>query len=183
MTQRDCVAISSCRSKSVAGCDRWMARRISQQARIGIYSRLLWVAVLPRIAGVAVLGAAVTRINRKPGVTARVRAAKARKDAAYAKKIRQLVAERDGYCRLHGIYCQGPSEWAHLGEKKRFNTRGLPPNERHTTAGSLMLCARHHDWYDIGKMHICGEDANGPLEITCSGFSTTISHPRRDSHV
>jgi hypothetical protein len=61
--------------------------------------------------------------------------------------------------------CDGVSEWAHLGDKKRFKTRGQAPEVRHTTAGSLMLCTKHHQDYDAGRMVIEGDDANLPLKF------------------
>lgn len=96
----------------------------------------------------------MTRLtSRKPaGPTARARRAKAAKDKRVAAKVRAVVAERDGYCRLSErddcFGCDGVSEWAHMHEERRSKTRGLPPDQRHTTQGSLMLCKRHHDRYD-----------------------------------
>jgi hypothetical protein len=112
---------------------------------------------------------------RKLGPVAKARARKARKDAAVAKKVRAKVADRDGYCRvgrdsgLQFVFCQGPSEWAHFGDKKRFKTVGMPPEERHTTAGSLCLCASHHVLYDRCLLHIealTEDGCNGPLKFT-----------------
>lgn len=111
---------------------------------------------------------------------------KGRKDRAEAKvkkAVRAECVERDGDCRIGDwennpndthddaltgdgqmpIVCEGRSEWAHLGEKKRFKTRKQAPAVRHTTAGSLMLCHRHHQDYDRGRMVIDGNDANGVL--------------------
>lgn len=108
------------------------------------------------------------------GLIARCRARKARTDAAYAAGIRELVAARDGFCR-HGYdvrlgdrfaRCSGPSEWAHFGEHKRFKTRGMAPEDRHTTAGSLMLCRSCHMAYDRGVLLIIaktGRLCDGPL--------------------
>lgn len=113
----------------------------------------------------------MTRINVKPGPTASARKAKARKDAAHAKRIRDKVADRDMEvgCRAWGEclgVCEGKSEWAHLGERQRFKTRGLPPEVRHTTAASCLLCTKHHDLYDDGKIdYFCHTDngADGPM--------------------
>jgi hypothetical protein len=67
--------------------------------------------------------------------------------------IRAACVERDGYCRygtaLNYRPCDGPSEWAHLGDKRRSRTRGQSPELRHTTTGSVMLCRRHHQMYDL----------------------------------
>ena len=105
---------------------------------------------------------------------------KGRKDRAEATRkrvIRARCVERDGYCRVSPSgtvvgdvieiihVCSGPSQWAHLGEKKRFKTRGQAPEVRHTTAGSLMLCTKHHDDYDEGRLSIVGDDANKTLRF------------------
>lgn len=122
----------------------------------------------------------VPGVVKTAGPTKRARRAKAAKDRRYAKTIREEVAKRDGACRLgdwennpydvhsdalEGDACEGRSKWAHLGKKKRARTRGLPPEERHTTAGSLMLCTKHHDDYDDGRLLIVGEDADVTLEF------------------
>ncbi len=121
-------------------------------------------------------------MNGKPaGPTARARRARRAKDDRYATLIRKLVADRDGYCRIgewenhpddwhaddveHDYGCEGKSEWAHLGDKKRGRTRGMPPDQRHTTAGSLMLCAKHHHAYDGGTLLIDGNDADLSLRF------------------
>jgi hypothetical protein len=116
-------------------------------------------------------------IDRKPkGITARLRARKARKDALTAKDVRERVDERDGYCRYAGDaylsgfpvpLCAGSAEWAHFAGSKRFQTRGLPPTERHTTRGSLMLCTKHHRQYDAGTLAIralTAKGCDGPLD-------------------
>lgn len=101
-------------------------------------------------------------------------------------RVRAACVERDGHCRigewennpcdLHDgaltgdgqpvIGCEGRSEWAHLGAQKRFKTRGQPATTRHTTAGSLMLCQRHHRDYDAGRMEIVGDNADGVLDFS-----------------
>lgn len=102
------------------------------------------------------------------GITARLRARKRAKDQRYAAKIRPIVERRDGYCRYFKDWpdfdrqpCEGNSEWAHFGDKKRFKTRGMAPEKRHTTAGSLMLCSKHHREYDAGKLRIVALSAKG----------------------
>ncbi len=115
-----------------------------------------------------------TSTRRKPGPTAKARAKRKLTDAKYAKLIRAVCVERDGYCRYGGkagdqIACAGPSEWAHLGDKTRAKTRGMAPEARHTTRDSLMLCKAHHDAYDgrrrprllIEMAGSCGAD--GPV--------------------
>jgi hypothetical protein len=116
----------------------------------------------------------------KPEPRKRVKGRKQRHAAKVVQSVRQQVVERDGYCRaMPGTYptfigdkgralvglCDGVSEWAHLGDKKRFKTRGQAPEVRHTTAGSLMLCTKHHQDYDAGRMVIEGDDANLPLKF------------------
>jgi hypothetical protein len=99
----------------------------------------------------------------------RVKARKRRHAAKVVKSVRAQCVERDGYCRAGWdrpvALCHGVSEWAHLGDKKRFKTRGQAPEIRHTTAGSLMLCQKHHADYDAGRMAIDGDDANLPLRF------------------
>lgn len=99
------------------------------------------------------------------GITARLRARKARKDAAVATKVRALVEARDGYCRygkdmapVHRTPCRGVSQWAHFGPWKRFKTRGVAPEQRHCVEGSLMLCLAHHAEYDAGRLLIVACD-------------------------
>lgn len=77
------------------------------------------------------------------------------------KDVRELVEDRDGHCRfgpaqsdvLYLMFgsCNGPSEWAHLEEKRRGRTRGMEAEERHTTGGSAKMCQRHHQAYDAGE--------------------------------
>jgi hypothetical protein len=115
----------------------------------------------------------------KPTPRKRVKAKRQRHAAKVVKSVRALCVERDGYCRLTRDWswelvmptfgaCEGPSQWAHLGDKKRFKTRGQAPEVRHTTAGSLMLCDRHHDDYDEGRLNISGDDADGVLRFRWS---------------
>lgn len=94
--------------------------------------------------------------------------AKGRKDRAEAKvekRVRAEVAERDGYCRVPQYFlpdpCDGPSEWAHFGDGKRFKTRGMAPEKRHMTAASLMLCRKHHANYDTGRLRISALTEDG----------------------
>jgi len=54
--------------------------------------------------------------------------------------------------------------WAHMEGHRRFETRGLPPEQRHSTAWTLMLCAKHHADYDARRLRITG-NADGPLEF------------------
>lgn len=104
----------------------------------------------------------------KPEPRAKQKARERRQAAKVVKSVRQQCVERDGHrCRawylLHMTECVGRLEWAHLAEQKRFKTRGKSPEKRHTTAGSVMLCRRHHQDYDQGRLRIVGDDANGQL--------------------
>lgn len=102
-----------------------------------------------------------SRSRRKtPGPTAKYRAKRRRAEGVVAKKVREKCVDRDGYCRYQSG-CDGPSEWAHLGEKKRARTRGMAPERRHSTEGSLMLCRYHHGLYDSGQMTITPMTDNG----------------------
>ena len=111
---------------------------------------------------------------------AKRKARKRRLASKVVESVRRQCVERDGDCRLgdwennpddvhdddlEGDFCEGRSEWAHLGDKKRFKTRGQAPEVRHTTAGSLMLCTKHHQDYDQGRLAIEGDDANGILHF------------------
>lgn len=94
---------------------------------------------------------------------------KARDDRAEAKQVKAVrvqCVDRDGYCRLHWVPIAdrapgGPSEWAHLGDKRRARTRGMAPEIRHTTADSLMMCRSHHAAYDAGEFTIEPETDRG----------------------
>lgn len=99
----------------------------------------------------------------------RLKARKDRAEGAVKKAVRAEVDERDGYCSLETddyCWCDGPSEWAHWGDRKRFKTRGMAPELRHTTGGSLMLCRTHHQAYDAGELEITADTdrgCDGPL--------------------
>jgi len=87
----------------------------------------------------------------KPEKLKTVKGRKRRAEKSVKTVIREIVAERDGYCRLakDGMAgCQGESEWAHLPGTTRAQTRGMKPERRHTTAGTVMACTRHHDHID-----------------------------------
>lgn len=106
----------------------------------------------------------------KPEPLARVRQRRRRAERQVVAAVRAIVVRRDSTCRLRGLpqlgVCGGPSEWAHLGARRRYRTRGRPSAERHTTAGSLMLCAAHHRAYDQHRLliHVSSpRGANGPL--------------------
>ncbi len=81
-----------------------------------------------------------------------------REESEIIKVERAKCVQRDGYCRLQGAdgfgACNGNSEWAHLGDFKRWKTRGMAPEERHRADKSLMMCDHHHNMYDLHKMDI-----------------------------
>lgn len=108
-----------------------------------------------------------------------------RKESKIISQVRALVVARDGECRVEhwednpddwhqddvntSDECDGPAQWAHFGDKKRYRTRGMPPEERHTPEGSLMLCQKHHDMYDCRRKPrlfieaLSDRGAQGPL--------------------
>jgi hypothetical protein len=83
--------------------------------------------------------------------------------------VRAEVAVRDGHCRLMWTDafgpCQGPSTWNHFNDSRRSHTRGLPPEQRHTTAGTMMNCRKHHAHIDENEIAVeeGPEGANGDL--------------------
>ena len=101
-------------------------------------------------------------------------AAKRRAEKKVAAVVRAACVERDGYCRWAlasgtSSFCEGASEWAHFGDSTRAKTRGMKPERRHTTAGSMMLCTKHHDALD-GRRHprlyldaLTAKGADGPV--------------------
>lgn len=135
----------------------------------------------------------VMRERRKvpDGVPATIaKGRKTRAEAKVKKAVRAACVLRDGYCRFNFFSplswavtgqcdvtdrkpyphrCVGPSEWAHLGAKKRARTRGMAPEVRHTTAHSAMLCRQAHRDYDAGRLRITAltrRGADGPLKFT-----------------
>lgn len=112
----------------------------------------------------------------KPEPRKKVKGRKQRAAAKVVKSVRAQCVARDGVCRFSNQpvlllvllgACQGKSEWAHLGEHRRAKTRGMAPDVRHTTAGSLMLCTRHHAAYDRHDFDILasGRGADAALVI------------------
>lgn len=121
----------------------------------------------------------------KPRKRAAVKRAAKRVASKVIQRVRALCVIRDGACRIHD-WEHNPddwhsddlhpcdafilwSEWAHLGDKKRCKTRGRPPEERHTTADSLMLCSAHHHQYDtahtLAITPLTERGADGPLRF------------------
>ncbi len=104
----------------------------------------------------------------------RIKGRRQRHEAQVSKDIRSKCVDRDGYCRVFSHpddvrignlgRCSGYSQWCHLGDLKRARTRGLPPEVRHTTAGSLQMCQSHHEAYDHGRMAILPAVVDAPLD-------------------
>ena len=101
-----------------------------------------------------------------------LKAKRDRHEAAIKKLVRAVCVERDGHCRLMGTtLCSGPSEWAHLEEWKRARTRSMKAEARHCTAGSAMLCQKHHRLEEAGLIAIAlGPDgADGTFDVLVDG--------------
>jgi hypothetical protein len=121
--------------------------------------------------------------NPKPVPQRRIKSRRKREAAAVVQAVRPQVVARDGYCRLSeaarlrpGEFgeCKGPSQWSHYNAThRRSKTRGMPPEARHTTAGSMMLCTRHSEDYDQHRTDIAVQDeargCNGPVTATRGG--------------
>lgn len=115
----------------------------------------------------------------KPETRERVKGRKARQESKVKRYVRSMCVDRDGACRLGARFeaddwnayanvsaCDGRSEWAHLRGHRRSQTRGQDPNRRHNTMHSLMLCKKHHDMEEAGKMRVrywTDEGCDGPL--------------------
>ncbi len=122
----------------------------------------------------------------KPEPRRRGKLRKARQAGKVAKAVRAKVVARDGLCRvatglpgdlgtLHADFydpCEGLSQWAHLRGTTRAETRGMAPELRHTTAGSAMMCQKHHDQYDGRRRPrlliepLTPQGADGPLAFS-----------------
>jgi hypothetical protein len=105
----------------------------------------------------------------KPELRKRIKGRNDRIEAKVEQQVQALVAARDGECRLQGQgfgVCGGASEWAHLEDKRRAKTRGMPPEVRHTTADTAMLCTIHHRRYDaseLGAKYLTPEKADSRM--------------------
>lgn len=112
---------------------------------------------------------------QKPEPHKRVKARRQHGERKLEKAVRRQCVERDGYCLVDASVeilnlgaCKGPSEWAHIGRHRRCLTRGMAPEKRHTTAGSAMLCRKHHRDYDAHKFDIrlvTGRGMDGPFVL------------------
>jgi hypothetical protein len=111
----------------------------------------------------------MAQVNAKPRAEQKGAAPTRKAEKAKAKRVEKKVTvdvraqcvARDGACRFQADYpgdrfaganldltCSPPPEWAHMQAKRRSKTLGRPPEVRHTTADSLILCRRHHARYD-----------------------------------
>ena len=98
-------------------------------------------------------------------------------------EVRPKVEERDGYCRILNYdsevvlfigKCEGPSQWAHLPGHRRSQTRRMPPEERHTTQGTAMLCLKHHadeEAHRLLLLPLTSNGADGPMRLSCNGHA------------
>ena len=99
----------------------------------------------------------------KPELRTTTKRRKIRHELQTKRAVRERCVTRDGYCRIGKdaddyTDCAGPSEWCHYGMFRRARTRGMEPEDRHTTAGSFMACRAHHRDYDSGKLKITARD-------------------------
>jgi hypothetical protein len=134
---------------------------------------------------------ALLRYKRKApvGIPRTISATKAAADAherAIKWKVREKVQHRDGWCRVARsrqvneqdkrnwdpyifppqFPCLGPSEWAHL--LRRSKTRGMAPEDRHTSKGSIKACRKHHteiDQHRLSVTPLTDRGADGPLKF------------------
>lgn len=123
----------------------------------------------------------------KPEPKKRQKARGKRAEQKVEKAVRAACVLRDGGCRIASIpgwasfgACDGPLEWAHLPNYRRSKTRGQPPEDRHCTAGSVMLCRHHHGMLDTHQMEISPIEtigADGVLRIVRRNVSV-LSIPK-----
>lgn len=110
-----------------------------------------------------------------------VKARKHRTERVVIQNVRGQCEERDGDCRFAGVTsCAGESEWAHFEEKRRFKTRGMKPEERHTTRDSFMACTKHHALYDARKLLMLAQTekgADGPITWDVPGYGVYQEPP------
>ena len=128
----------------------------------------------------------------KPERRKTTKARKDRQEAAVKAQVRAACVERDGGCRFtmfhertgmtrftaHGLKgCDGSSHWCHLPPKTRAHTRRMPPEERHSTAWTIMACKFHHDRLDgrqqprIVVRCLTPDGADGPISVEVADVS------------
>jgi hypothetical protein len=117
----------------------------------------------------------------KPEPLARTRRRKVRIDNTAQRMVRRAVFAREqdkcavvsrlskdemlAVFKAFGI-CHGPLQLMHAAGHRRSQTRGLPPEERHSTETCLAGCAHHHDCEERrGLRFVAQTDQgyNGPL--------------------
>ncbi len=111
------------------------------------------------------------RGNPKPEPRQRVKRRRQRGEKQVEKSVRAKTVERDGHCLVYTRIpahiavllgpCEGDSEWAHIGKYRRCFTRGLLPEQRHTTVGSGQLCHKHHADYDAHRFDFETDEEHG----------------------
>lgn len=118
----------------------------------------------------------------KPEPRKRTKARKDRAEATQKRIVRAACVARDDTCRVarfivkygsdgwqlghHWGWCKGRSEWAHSESSRRFKTRSMSPEARHSTVGTLMLCQFHHksyDRHDLRLVWLTSFGCDGPL--------------------
>jgi len=104
------------------------------------------------------------------GVTRRKeKASKDYREELVKRRVRAQVKRRDGHCRLEKAGavvgdCMGRSTWQHY--RRRSDTQGLPPEQRHNSAITGMNCDRHHrmiDQYEIKATFLTDKGADGRM--------------------
>lgn len=110
---------------------------------------------------------ALPKPERRAVVSARAR----RADKRHADKVRADVLWLDHRCRAEGVHvaCFGRLIVAHMEGHRRWQTRGLPPEQRHDVSWELALCARHGDLEErhvIRVRYLSAQGARGPVEWT-----------------
>jgi hypothetical protein len=121
----------------------------------------------------------------KPEPRKRTKARAKRHEAAIIQQVRAQCVARDGDCRIGSATtylgaCAGESEWCHLGDMRRFRTRGMDPDVRHTKAGTCCLCTKHHQMLDANEIRVefmTPDGADGTLRFIRAGGSF-LSVPR-----
>lgn len=110
------------------------------------------------------------KVVKRMTARSRVRtvSAKQRADLRYAAKVRAACVERDPQCRLAGLLtpCSGDLAWCHMEGKRRHQTRRMKPEERHSTAWTVMLCAAHaelEERHQIRSEYLSARGADGPM--------------------
>lgn len=110
-----------------------------------------------------------TSRKKKPGPVARYRAKRRRAEAPALTACRLHANRRDGACKLAVLGgCQGPTALMHLRPRTRAQTRGMPPEYRHSVEYTMNGCERHHRLYDDRKIELAmfaDLGANGPIRI------------------